>query len=141
ASKGGSNEHAALKPIIHPLFCDLCGINHATSKKTRVRLLALGVKKLDNGALYEALEDGREVWHPDWLGKVHHETGMKQEILDEDYDMATITECVKCYFRMIHARATAYQNPTKAKEADEKIVAGRQQACCATVSSQKVEPK
>ncbi|KIJ15290.1 hypothetical protein PAXINDRAFT_11828 [Paxillus involutus ATCC 200175] len=158
ASKGGSNEHAASKPIIHPLFCDLCGIDRAASKKTRVRLLALSVKKLEDGALYEALEDGREVWHPDWLGKVDDDINakfiaevtkcvwnneksqranrMRGGIPDEDYDIGTITECVKCYFRTIHARAMAYQNPTKAKEADEKLVAGRQRARHATVSCQ-----
>ncbi|KIK81368.1 hypothetical protein PAXRUDRAFT_35884 [Paxillus rubicundulus Ve08.2h10] len=68
---------AALEPIIHPLFCDLCGIDCATSKKTHIHLLALSVKKLEDCVLYEALKDGREVWHPDWLGKVDNDINTK----------------------------------------------------------------
>ncbi|KIK79288.1 hypothetical protein PAXRUDRAFT_285169 [Paxillus rubicundulus Ve08.2h10] len=87
-AKGGSNDHPALKvssgfmikqrsvllreikPIIHPLFCDFCGIDRATAKKKRVRILALNVKKLEDNTPFEIVEGGRKIWHPDWLGKV-----------------------------------------------------------------------
>ncbi|KAF8835598.1 hypothetical protein BDN67DRAFT_1072336 [Paxillus ammoniavirescens] len=156
-AKGGSNDHPALKPIIHPLFCDFCGIDWATAKKKRVRILALNVKKLEDNTPFEIVEGGRKIWHPDWLGKVDddlnaqfiHELAQrvwnneetlranpstKGELPDADFDMEVITESVKCYFRTIHSQTKAYQNPTKAKEADDRLVTIRQRAHHATVA-------
>ncbi|KAF9229099.1 hypothetical protein BS17DRAFT_688667, partial [Gyrodon lividus] len=127
-------------------FCDFCSIDWAMAKKKHIRILALNVKKLDNNMPFEMIEDNRKVWHPNWLGKVNDDVNAKfiqelaehvwnnekslcenpstkGELADTDFDMDVITESVKCYFRTIHSQATTYQNPAKAKEVDEWLVA------------------
>ncbi|KAF8834358.1 hypothetical protein BDN67DRAFT_1016593 [Paxillus ammoniavirescens] len=154
--KGGLNDHPALKPIIHPLFSELCGLD-VVAKKQHAQLLAETIQRLPNDEPYETNEAGRQIWHPNWLGNVDDElnarfikeiadkiynneksrrenTQLKAEIPDEDFDLETITESVKCYFRTIHTRAKTLNDPMKAKVVTDKLVTTHQRARCATVA-------
>ncbi|KAG1753660.1 uncharacterized protein EDB91DRAFT_1242638 [Suillus paluster] len=63
-----SNSHAALKPIIHPYFFELCNIDPCLSKSKCIKLLG-AVKPLGNGEPHEMVST-KIIWHPNWLGNV-----------------------------------------------------------------------
>ncbi|KAG1886421.1 uncharacterized protein F5891DRAFT_1200778 [Suillus fuscotomentosus] len=136
-----SNSHAALKPIIHPYFFELCDIDPCLSKSKRIKLLG-AVKPLGNGEPHEAVST-KIVWHLNWLGNVDDDVNAlyikeivnlvwenekarrenpnaKHEIANEDYDLTIITECVKTYFRNIHKQASDQVNDDKAAKALER---------------------
>ncbi|KAG2052953.1 hypothetical protein BDR06DRAFT_1009084 [Suillus hirtellus] len=107
-----SNSHAALKPIIHPYFFELCNIDPCLSKSKYMKLLG-AVKPLGNGEPHKAVST-KIVWDPNWLGNVdddanalyikeiinlvwenekacHENPNAKHEITNEDYDLTIIT--------------------------------------------------
>ncbi|KAG1885198.1 hypothetical protein F4604DRAFT_1918862 [Suillus subluteus] len=94
-----SNDHPALKRLIQPMFCDLCGIESSMGRNKHTEAL-MKVKPLGNGHTYEmhqgegdkqgeegdkqseegdkqgeegdkqGEEGGSKTWHPNWLGRV-----------------------------------------------------------------------
>ncbi|KIK13643.1 hypothetical protein PISMIDRAFT_25509 [Pisolithus microcarpus 441] len=81
--KTTANSHIILKSIIQPLFCQLCGIDCDTNKKTQIAALA-AIKPLDNQQPFELSSEGTWLWHPDWLGTVDSDLNAKfiREIAD-----------------------------------------------------------
>ncbi|KAG1856163.1 hypothetical protein F4604DRAFT_1932027 [Suillus subluteus] len=63
--KNISNKHPALKPIIHPIFFKLCGIDVNAVHGEQVELLAK-MPPLESGDPYEMTVDGVKVWRPQW---------------------------------------------------------------------------
>ncbi|KIN96501.1 hypothetical protein M404DRAFT_33210 [Pisolithus tinctorius Marx 270] len=77
----------AVKSIIQPLFCQLCGINCSHSKKVCVAALA-AVKPLDSGEPLELTTEEVEIWHPNWLGQVDDKLNTKfiEEVAEHVYN-------------------------------------------------------
>ncbi|KAG1722928.1 uncharacterized protein EDB91DRAFT_1255843 [Suillus paluster] len=150
-----SNSHAALKPIIHPYFFELCNIDPCLSKSECIKLLG-AVKPLGNGEPHETVST-KIIWHPNWLGNVddnvnalyikeivnlvwenekvcRENPNAKHEITDEDYIHAIITECMKTYFRNIHKQASDQVNDDKVAKALERKDRLRQHSRCQAVT-------
>ncbi|KAL4073654.1 hypothetical protein J3A83DRAFT_4370952 [Scleroderma citrinum] len=138
--KEGSNDHAALKPFVHPMFCDLCGVECTMPKPKRIQALA-NLLRLENGELYEILEDGCKIWHLNWLGPVDEEINTKfiKEVTDrvwdnknqhranvnligqipnKDFSLETIKNSAKIYFCTVHKKALGAKDEVKALEWD-----------------------
>ncbi|KAG1893908.1 uncharacterized protein F5891DRAFT_1195833 [Suillus fuscotomentosus] len=158
-----SNDHPALKRLIQPMFCDLCGIESSMGRNKHTEAL-MKVKLLGNGHAYEMHqgeerdeEGGGKTWHPNWLGhvdeavnamfikeiidhvynneKCHRESpNLKAEVPDKDFDMQVIMQCTKDYFRNIHKQAMCCSNTSKAQKAEQKKEHGRQRAHRAAVT-------
>ncbi|KAI6158006.1 hypothetical protein BKA82DRAFT_22008 [Pisolithus tinctorius] len=156
SSRMSSNDHTAVKSIIQPLFCQLCGIDCSRSKKVRVAALA-AVKPLDGGEPLELTAEGVEIWHPNWLGQVDDKLNAKfieevaervynneksqreltqvKNIPDKSFNLLIITECAKTYFRSIHKRASELQTEQGVRKAKQRLEYGRQRARCSTVTA------
>ncbi|KAG1838223.1 hypothetical protein F4604DRAFT_1998031 [Suillus subluteus] len=92
-----SNDHPALKRLIQPMFCDLCGIESSIGRNKRTEAL-MKVKPLGNGHAYEmhqgeegdkqGEEGGGKTWHPNWLGHVDEVVNAMfiKEIIDRVYN-------------------------------------------------------
>ncbi|KAI6137932.1 hypothetical protein BKA82DRAFT_158855 [Pisolithus tinctorius] len=87
SSRTSSNDHTAVKSIIQPLFCQLCGIDCSHSKKVHVAALA-AVKPLDSGEPLELTAEGVKIWHPNWLGQVDDKLNAKfiEEVTERVYN-------------------------------------------------------
>ncbi|KAG1850751.1 hypothetical protein C8R48DRAFT_778098 [Suillus tomentosus] len=75
--KNISNKHPALKPIIHPIFFKLCGIDVNAVCGKRAELLAK-MSPLESRDPYEMTADG--------VKSLQSDLQKKPEIKDEDYD-------------------------------------------------------
>ncbi|KAL4079715.1 hypothetical protein J3A83DRAFT_4368531 [Scleroderma citrinum] len=138
--KEGSNDHAALKPFVHPMFCNLCGVECTMLKPKCIRALA-NLLRLENGEPYEILEDDCKIWHLNWLGPVDEEINSKfiKEVTDrvwdnenqhranvnligqipnKDFSLETIENSAKIYFHMVHKKALGAKDEVKALEWD-----------------------
>ncbi|KAG1774331.1 hypothetical protein EV702DRAFT_1200579 [Suillus placidus] len=92
-----SNDHPALKRLIQPMFCDLCGVESSMGRNKRTEAL-MKVKPLGNGHAYEmhqgeegdkqGEEGGGKTWHPNWLGHVDEVVNAMfiKEIIDRVYN-------------------------------------------------------
>ncbi|KAI6142933.1 hypothetical protein BKA82DRAFT_36016 [Pisolithus tinctorius] len=156
SSRTSSNDHTAVKSIIQPLFCQLCGIDCSRSKKVRVVALA-AVKPLDSGEPLELTAEGVEIWHPNWLGQVDDKLNAKfieevtervynneksqreltqvKNIPDKSFNLPIITECAKTYFQSIHKRASKLQTEQGMRKAKQRLEYGQQRARCSTVAA------
>ncbi|KAL4078136.1 hypothetical protein V8B97DRAFT_1914788 [Scleroderma yunnanense] len=115
--KEGSNDHAALKPKCIQALANLL--------------------RLENGELYEILEDGCKIWHLNWLGPVDEEINTKfiKEVTDrvwdnknipnKDFSLETIKNSAKIYFCTVHKKALGAKDKVKALEWDTTL------RCCA----------
>ncbi|KAG6369937.1 hypothetical protein JVT61DRAFT_13322 [Boletus reticuloceps] len=157
-TKEGSNNHLALKPFVHPMFGELCRINISSIPKRKLSsILANTVHPLPDGKPYKTAVDGRQIWHPNFLGHVDNElntkiisevvqrvfdnetksraaANSKGNIPDEDFQIKFIQTSAKIYFRNIHTKAQIHADPVKAQLEDEKLVRDRQHTRCATVA-------
>ncbi|KIN93402.1 hypothetical protein M404DRAFT_171307 [Pisolithus tinctorius Marx 270] len=156
SSRTSSNDHTAVKSIIQPLFCQLCGIDCSRSKKVHVAVLA-AVKPLDSGEPLELTAEGVEIWHPNWLGQVDDKLNTKfieevaervynneksqreltqvKNIPDKSFNLPIITECAKTYFRSIHKRASELQTEQGVRKAKQRLEYGRQCTRHSTVAA------
>ncbi|KAG2066278.1 hypothetical protein BDR04DRAFT_1121307 [Suillus decipiens] len=137
-TKNLSNEHSKLKPIIHPLFADLCGIDSALSHRKHAELLC-AIKPLENDEACREV-DGNEIWHPNWMGKIDDDvnarfikaiidhtwdnkenlqTQGKSEIDNDNYKKDIITKCTKGYWQNIHKQVCNKSDAIKAEKAQE----------------------
>ncbi|KAG1810293.1 uncharacterized protein HD556DRAFT_1436011 [Suillus plorans] len=144
ATKNISNDHPILKPLIHPIFFELCDVDPSLSKVKRVEAL-IGIKPLLNGELFEILiEGGPKVWRPNWLGKFDSavnakfvqevvdrvwnnemnlcSTSSKGEIPDDDFSRPIITECAKGYWRNIHKQVDDKSTTEKVDKAEKRKI-------------------
>ncbi|KAL4077005.1 hypothetical protein V8B97DRAFT_2021663 [Scleroderma yunnanense] len=99
-SRMNSNHHAVLKSIIQPLFSQFC------EKKCTAALAV--VKPPRDKQLYELTDEGMQIWHPDWLGKV-----------DDKINVKFIKELAECAFNNEKAQRKQTQLksiPDKAKD-------------------------
>ncbi|KAG0693067.1 hypothetical protein DFH29DRAFT_1084401 [Suillus ampliporus] len=144
ATKNILNNHPILKPLIHPIFFELCGVDPSLGKAKRVEVL-IGIKPLPNGEPFEILiEGGPKVWRPNWLGKIdstvnakfvqevvdrvwNNEMNLRSnssqgEIPDEDFTRSIITECAKGYWRNIHKQVDDKSSAEKVDKAERRKV-------------------
>ncbi|KAL4063512.1 hypothetical protein V8B97DRAFT_2085175 [Scleroderma yunnanense] len=150
------NHHAVLKSIIQLLFFQFCGVNCDGTRKKHTVALAV-VKQLGDKQLYELTDDGMQIWHPDWLGKVNAEINMKfikelakcafnndkaqreqtqlKFIPDKSFSMTIIIDCVKTYFQLIHKRAKDLNSNQGACRIKARLEKSCQQAQCVTVAA------
>ncbi|KAG2745614.1 hypothetical protein P692DRAFT_20741239 [Suillus brevipes Sb2] len=139
--KNISNQHPALKPIIQPIFFELCGIDMKTARADRTELLAKNLP-LANGDAYETV-DGIQVWRPHWGGKIDdkvnslyiaevvqrvwdNETSLrndakkKGEMKDEDYDRTVISTIAKSYWRNLSQQISSHVSAEKTEKLTNK---------------------
>ncbi|KAG1791950.1 hypothetical protein EV424DRAFT_1336899 [Suillus variegatus] len=139
--KNISNQHPALKPIIQPIFFELCGIDMKTARADRTELLAKSLP-LANGNAYEMV-DGIQVWRPHWGGKIDdkvnslyiaevvqrvwdNETSLrndakkKGEMKDEDYDRTVISTIAKLYWRNLSQQISSHVSAEKTEKLTNK---------------------
>ncbi|KAG2031794.1 hypothetical protein BDR03DRAFT_1002938 [Suillus americanus] len=72
SGKNIPNDHPALKQLIPPMFCNLCGIDITLNRNQQPEALG-AIQPLESGAFFETSESGGktiQVWHPNWLGQV-----------------------------------------------------------------------
>ncbi|KIK39334.1 hypothetical protein CY34DRAFT_108266 [Suillus luteus UH-Slu-Lm8-n1] len=109
--KNISNQHPALKPIIQPIFFELCGIDMKTACTDRTELLAKNLP-LANGDAYETV-DGIHVWRLHWAGKIddkslRNDARKKGEMKDEDYDRTVISTIAKSYWQNLSQQIASH---------------------------------
>ncbi|KAI0282679.1 hypothetical protein BC826DRAFT_1110691 [Russula brevipes] len=147
-ASGGSNDHPSLKPVVHDLFYEMCGVD-AKSSKGKCTTDLCSVRPLDNGEAFE-LVGGAKLWHPDWLGEMGKEINKEfvnaamdlvwknEESLREngmgvitnvDYTKPAVVECVKIYWCNVHKQATLREDQERYhKTLDSSRLHGRRQA-------------
>ncbi|KAG1854602.1 hypothetical protein F4604DRAFT_1932666 [Suillus subluteus] len=137
ATKKISNDHPILKPLIHPIFFELCGVDPSLGKvKEPFEIL---------------IEGGPKVWHPNWLGKIDsavnakfvqevvdhvwnnemnlRSTSSKGEIPDDDFSRPIITECANGYWRNIHKQVDDKSSAEKVDKAEKRKITLCQCGC------------
>ncbi|OAX32890.1 hypothetical protein K503DRAFT_804837 [Rhizopogon vinicolor AM-OR11-026] len=116
--KNISNLHPGLKPIIQPIFFDLCGIDVKNTTRTkRIELLAKN-DPLPSGDAFEMV-NGVQIWRPRWGENIDDTMKMsyiaavvqrsfrndpkkKTEMKDEDYNRVTISTVAESYWRNLN---------------------------------------
>ncbi|KAG1736837.1 uncharacterized protein EDB91DRAFT_1055434 [Suillus paluster] len=139
--KNISNQHPALKPIIQPIFFELCGIDMKTARADRTELLAqslplensdayetcggrIGGGKIDDkvNSLYIA-EVVQRVW--DNETSLRNDVKKKGEMKDEDYDCTVISTIAKSYWRNLSQQISSHVSAEKT----EKLTIKQKNAC------------
>ncbi|KAI6145143.1 hypothetical protein BKA82DRAFT_20812 [Pisolithus tinctorius] len=156
ATKTCSNNHVALKSILQPLFCQLCGIDCDGKKQNRVAALT-AIRPLDNKQAFEETNEGVQIWHPYWLGNIDDEVNARfirevaecafnneksqreqtkmNSIPDTSFTLPIILECAKTYFRSVCKRAKELHSDQGTRKFEARLEHSRQRARRITVAA------
>ncbi|KAG1895326.1 uncharacterized protein F5891DRAFT_960401 [Suillus fuscotomentosus] len=130
--KNISNKHPDLKPIIQPIFFELCGIDHKV-RGERTELLAQ-IPPLENGEAYEVLNGVKE-WRPRWAAKIDDKVNTlyiaevidrvwdnetTPEMKDDDYKRSVITTMTKSYWRNLSQQISILVSAEKVEKLTNK---------------------
>jgi hypothetical protein len=88
-----------LQPFIHPMFGELCGLDMSVvSKRELSSVLANTIQPLPDASLHKTTEDGRQIWHPNFLGHVDDEVNIKfiSEVATRVFDNETVSTSSLC---------------------------------------------
>ncbi|KAG1887340.1 hypothetical protein F4604DRAFT_1917158 [Suillus subluteus] len=118
--KNISNQHPALKPIIQPIFFELCGIDMKTAHADQTELLAKSLP-LANGNAYETVDGIQK-----WFSSLQNDTKKKGEMKDEDYDRTVISTIAKSYWQNLSQKISSHVSAEKM----EKLTNKQKNACC-----------
>ncbi|KAG2076599.1 hypothetical protein BDR04DRAFT_1003400 [Suillus decipiens] len=142
SGKNISNDHPALKQLIPPMFCNLCGIDTTLNRNQRPEALG-AIQPLESGAFFETIDESvdakfiKEVADCVYNDEKHccESLHAKGEIPDKDFNIQVIMQCTKDYFHNIHKQVLSRSDADKARKAQEKKDQIRQWTHCQTVSS------
>ncbi|KAG2338734.1 hypothetical protein BDR05DRAFT_893013, partial [Suillus weaverae] len=131
--KNISNKHPDLKPIIQPIFFELCGIDHK-------------ILPLENGEAYEMVNGVKE-WRPRWAVKIDNKVNTlyiaevidcvwdnetvwnilfkTPEMKDDDYKHNVITTMMKSYWRNLSQQISILISAKKVEKLTNKQMNSR----------------
>ncbi|KAG0694714.1 hypothetical protein DFH29DRAFT_815036 [Suillus ampliporus] len=145
--KNISNKHPDLKPIIQPIFFELCGIDHKV-RGERTELLAQ-IPPLENGEAYETV-DGVKEWRPRWAAKIDDKVNTlyiaevidrvwdnetTPEMKDDDYKRSVITTMTKSYWRNLSQQISILVSAEKVEKLTNKQTNSRRRGRRQTVTN------
>ncbi|KAG0705871.1 hypothetical protein DFH29DRAFT_799369 [Suillus ampliporus] len=131
--KNISNKHPDLKPIIQPIFFELCGIDHKV-RGERTELLAQ-IPPLENGEAYETIDDKvNALYIAEVIDRVwDNET--TPEMKDDDYKHSVITTMTKSYWRNLSQQISILVSAEKVEKLTNKQTNSRRRGRRQTVTN------
>jgi hypothetical protein len=92
------------------MFGELCGLDMSSIPKCKLSsVLANTIQPLPDGKPYKVAVDGRQIWHPNFLGHVDDELNTKfiSEVVQRVFDNETVRKSVSMTERTYKAMSLA----------------------------------